>query len=194
MDIYFIIKGIANIKIYYDIFKATFPSINLLDILIYTIVGFLVTISSGIFFTIFFNSGVINNFFSRDRKEYGRPLVFYLIPLFFITSGASPMSSLIESFYITLLIKFIGYLERNIGETVLKIAGAYAFVRVLLSPIQQVEVIEISLMISVMLVAIVLIMCMSSDKLKILFSRGTSWIIRKITQVEIQFFPEDPGN
>ena len=146
-----------------EIYK-TFIDLDWLEIILNTTIYIAVFLLLAIFLVVFFDGKIFEMFFSTESQEYGRLFIFYLFVLFIIhliNSNNNSATIFFEMLFIIIIVKSIGLINRNTGESILKILGGFALIELILSPIQNLEKIESTLVIPLMITSSLMLLIIS---------------------------------
>ena len=130
------------------------------EILLNTTIYFIIFLLLAVFLVVFFDERIFKRFFSKESQEYSRPFVFYFFVLLIIqliNSNNNLAATFFEILFIILIVKSIGLINMNTGEAILKILGGFALIELILSPIQNLEKIESTLVIPLILTSFLML-------------------------------------
>lgn len=171
----------------------TVINLNWTEIILNTIIYFIVLLLLAVFLVVFFDKRILSRFFSKESREYGRPFIFYLSVLSIIHSINTKnnlATIFFEILFIILIVKSIGLINTNTGEAILKILGGFALIELVLSPIINLENIESTLVIPLLLTSSLMLILNGGWKREkiILYYQGvTNFIIELLIKNQTKF-------
>lgn len=171
----------------------TTSDINWGGVIKYAAIYYAFLIFLSIFLVVFFDDRVLKNFFSVESREYAKPLVFYVFVLWIIriiNIRTHYTALFVESFFIILIVKFVGLVDTKTGKNILRIVGGFALIELILSPIGNLDKIEPTLVVSLLFIVVPLMVLFYyktyREKIEYIFKKITTIIIEKLIKEEAQ--------